>query len=228
MKFFLCVFCFIFLNGINLKAKETKDPNFLNPSTRPKVLPKAQRDRKSWSFEKLEDHYKTLNGTDSFYLTHDVLKRARQEKKWDKVQTYAHVFLDQSSSHKNDWNYGNAIFHSHMALSQVAFNKKDMDKARSHLILASSTPGSPQLSSFGPFNSKLDTDYILALFNAGERESLITFADNCRKFVTTEAHPTSTEEEKKNHDIVQEDNIKRLDRFKSQIIKNTAPDFKDE
>jgi hypothetical protein len=51
---------------------------------------------------------------------------------------------------RRDWNYGNVIHDTHMALGRVALGRGDMVAARHQLLLAGGTPGSPQLNSFGP------------------------------------------------------------------------------
>ena len=52
-----------------------------------------------------------------------------------------------------------------------------MDEAKSHLIKAGNSPGSPQMDTFGP-NMALARDLLLV----GEREVVIEYFRLCRKF----------------------------------------------
>ncbi|HXH37261.1 MAG TPA: hypothetical protein VNN08_01400 [Thermoanaerobaculia bacterium] len=78
---------------------------------------------------------------------------------------------------KRDWNYGNIIHDSHMALGRVALRRGDIANARRELLLAGRTPGSPQLNSFGP-NMSLAAD----LLHAGERGVVVAYFHECSSF----------------------------------------------
>lgn len=140
------------------------------------------------------------------------------------VAFYAPLYLNEAQKNIKNWNYGNAIFEAHLALSHMAFEKNDKSLAREHLIKASETPGSPQLDSFGPFIG-FQTDYFLALAKAGEKESLIKFANNCKNFVNKKNQKKMSPQELKNDQLVRGSIITALDKFIDQIQNGKTPDF---
>ena len=75
------------------------------------------------------------------------------------------------------WLDGEYIFFANMVLGQVAIRNGDMEGAKSYLLISGKTQGSPSLNSFGP-NMSLAKD----LLDAGERDSVLTFFDQCRVF----------------------------------------------
>lgn len=77
----------------------------------------------------------------------------------------------------NYWNYGNAIHIGNVVLGLIALNKNDLESAKSYLILAGKTPGSPQLDTYGP-------NMILAreLLVKGEKDTVIRYFELCRHF----------------------------------------------
>jgi hypothetical protein len=74
--------------------------------------------------------------------------------------------------------YGNAIFYGNMVLGRVVLSRDHkVDSAKSYLLAAGRTRGSPQLNSFGP-NMSLAKDLLLA----GERDTVLEFFTSCRAF----------------------------------------------
>jgi hypothetical protein len=84
-----------------------------------------------------------------FYSLNERVVRAQREEDCSAVQKLAPELLAQTASFKEDWNYGNALFDGNMALGYCAVKSGDLAKAEHHLEAACSTPGSPQLDSFG-------------------------------------------------------------------------------
>ena len=103
-------------------------------------------------------------------------KLAVKASEWDDGLGYAQELLSSSTDPEN-WNYGNAVFFGNMVLGEIALHQGTVDAAKAYLLAAGKTPGSPQLDSFGP-NMSLAKD----LFEAGEREAVLTFFDECRTF----------------------------------------------
>ena len=73
---------------------------------------------------------------------------------------------------KKSWNYGNKIYKHHTSLGRTALRKGNIEEAKMHLHAAGSTPGSPQLNSYGP-------NFVLAreLAEQGEYDAVIAFLD---------------------------------------------------
>ena len=95
-------------------------------------------------------------------------------EEFDKARQWASAMLEDD---RPGWNYGNNLHHGNIVLGKIALAQGDVEGAGSHLLLAGATPGSPQLNSFGP-------DFALAkqLLEAGERETVLQYLDQCAKF----------------------------------------------
>ena len=107
----------------------------------------------------------------------DWSKRAVDRGENDRAARFAHKLLALAKSYPGDWNYGNAIHHGHLVLGRVALAAGDLEAARTELLEAGRTPGSPQLNSFGP-NMRLAND----LLAAGEARAVREYFDLCRNF----------------------------------------------
>ena len=94
-----------------------------------------------------------------------------------RAAAFAHELLELAERYRTDWNYGNAIHKGHLILGRVALRRGDLDAARSELLLAGRTPGSPQLDSFGP-NMTLAKE----LLEAGEKAVVLEYFELCRRF----------------------------------------------
>ena len=75
------------------------------------------------------------------------------------------------------WNRGNQIHHGNLTLGHIALLEGNLDEAKSRLLLAGKTPGSPQLNSFGP-NMALAKE----LLERGESEVVLEYFELCKKF----------------------------------------------
>ena len=175
------------------------------------------------NFEEAEAKYKNSE-SDSFYDLGDVVRFSLEEGKWDKAEHYAKIWLKKAEAFKDNWNYGNAIYYSNMAFSHKAFKKNDLNNAKKYLILASKTPGSPQLDSFGPFNLK-STRNLLDQFAKKDKKATIEFAQNCKKFVSSEPTKKLSDDELKLHERVKIGNLTEIDQFIEQVQKGITPDF---
>jgi len=119
----------------------------------------------------------TVDETHRFYRLADVAEAAFEAGETEKARTYATELLDKAATHRNDWNYGNAIHHGNLILGRIALKSGDLEKAKECLIKAGNTPGSPQLNSFGP-NMTLAKE----LLEKGEREVVIKYFQLCANF----------------------------------------------
>lgn len=192
---------------------------------------RASKEREKWPFEKWEEYYLSLKNKpkplEAFYFLDDLVLRSIDEKRWDKTEVYSNEYLRMTESFKDDWNYGNAIYHGNLGLSHVAFNKKmDSTAAIKYLLAASKTPGSPQLVSFGPFVESATRSLLQDLAKIGQKDTLLEFAENCKKFVTRVYNKELNKEKQAQSAEVEKWNLADLEHFEQQIHKNETPDFK--
>ncbi len=107
-------------------------------------------------------------------LLEGLAKGAYSADRLDKAQHYAELMLQNTEA---GWNYGNRVHHGNLILGRIALREANIDEAKSRLIAAGNTPGSPQLNSFGP-NMALAK----ALLEIGEREVVLEYFKLCSKF----------------------------------------------
>jgi len=94
-----------------------------------------------------------------------------------KAVAYAEELLADAPRYRQDWNYGNAIHDGNLVLGWLAVQQGNLSKAQHYLLDAGSTPGSPQLNSFGP-----DMSLAKALLEKGDRDDVLEYFARCRKF----------------------------------------------
>jgi hypothetical protein len=111
------------------------------------------------------------------YLLVALAKSAFEAGEIERAQAWAVQLLSQGTADSKDWNYGNAIHHGHIILGRIALLSENLGEARKQLIAAGETPGSPQLSSFGP-NMTLAKE----LLEKGERDTVIRYFQLCANF----------------------------------------------
>lgn len=114
-----------------------------------------------------------LAGEKRFYDLADLAKTAVDADELEKAQTYARELLRAAPNYPKDWNYGNAIYYGNFVIGRVALRQGNIPVARQYLLNASTTPGSPQLNSFGPnmtlakeLLEKQQADVVLQFFSA--------------------------------------------------------------
>jgi hypothetical protein len=123
------------------------------------------------------------DGLDRFYTLARVAVAAFDASDYAKAETYAYELVALAPQYRedrsyHDRSYGEAIFYGNMVLGRVAVRRDyNIPKAKAALIASGQTPGSPILNSFGP-NMNLAKD----LLEAGERETVLQFFDQCRAF----------------------------------------------
>jgi hypothetical protein len=139
---------------------------------------------KNYSYTRLPDNEKAeielKNAKDEqtrFYALNDAAKTSFGAKDYKKSEQYANELLNLAKKYPKDWNYGNAYYDAHMVLGRLALLNNDMKAAKEHLSLSASTPGSPQLDSFGP-NLSLAND----LLEKGQKDAVIEFLIQCKRF----------------------------------------------
>lgn len=142
-----------------------------------------------------------------YYLLSDLVKKYASTNLTgelaDDAKKSADALLASNEKFKKNWNYGNAIHHSHLVLGRLSLMAGKVEEAMKELKLAGQTPGSPQLDSFGP-NMTLAKE----LLEKGEKAAVLEYFEDCTRFWKTEfATPTIAD-------------------WKAAIAQGKAPDFK--
>lgn len=90
---------------------------------------------------------------------------------------HAEELADLAPKYKENWNYGNAIHDANVVLGRIAVREGNIEAAKSYLVEAGRSPGSPQMNSFGP-NVSLARD----LLEKGETEVVVAYFEACKTF----------------------------------------------
>ena len=131
------------------------------------------------------------------YLLKDLGASAFHAGNIEKAAAYAEEMLEENVE---DWNYGNRIHYGNLTLGRIALLEGNIEEAKSRLVAAGETPGSPQLNSFGP-----DMTLAQELLEHGEAEVVLEYLSLCLKFWELDRGD--------------------LERWIAQIKDGTTPDF---
>jgi hypothetical protein len=137
----------------------------------PQTLPARER------LTKLEAQSADATGLQLFYQLAPLAKAAFDAGDLVKARSYADQLLAMAPQFPKNWNYGNAIFFSHMVLGRVDLAQGNTVLAENHLLQSAQTPGSPQLDSFGP-NTSLAKD----LLEKGDTAPVLQYFTLIQKF----------------------------------------------
>lgn len=116
-----------------------------------------------------------------YYHLNEWARDAYYKKQYEAAEALAIELLQLSETLPRTWNYGNAVHGGYQALGLVALARGDVEQAKTYLLKAGSTPGSPQLNSYGP-------RMILAreLLKLGEKDTVRKYLKSVEKFMTRE------------------------------------------
>lgn len=120
---------------------------------------------------------KAATDQDRFYALNDAAKESFEVGKIDDATKYATELLTLAKKFHGDWNYGNAIQDGNVVLGRIAVTEGKIDDAKTFLLAAGKSPGSPQMDSFGP-NMSLARDLLLK----GEKDVVLEYFSLCSKF----------------------------------------------
>ena len=115
--------------------------------------------------------------TKEFIELGQQMLRSFQIGKTEEAKQLAFTYLKIAESKKENWNYGNAIHQANIILGKIALQEGLTEEAKEYLKAAGSTPGSPQLNSFGP-----NMSLAKALIELGETEAAIEFIDSSKQY----------------------------------------------
>jgi hypothetical protein len=114
---------------------------------------------------------------DRFYALGAAAKVSFNAGHAEQAKWLAEELQNMLSDFQTDWNYGNAIHDVNVVLGRLAVSEGRIEAAKAHLMAAGKTPGSPQLSTFGP-NMSLARD----LLRQGEKDAVLKYFKLCAKF----------------------------------------------
>jgi hypothetical protein len=112
-----------------------------------------------------------------FYRMTQTVQTAFLDGDLAKAESTSVWLLKEAESWKENWNYGNAVHAANLTLGRVALAQGEMAEAKTFLLKAGATPGSPQLNSFGP-----DMNLARDLLKQGEKETVLRYFDLCEVF----------------------------------------------
>lgn len=113
----------------------------------------------------------------SFLMRGSQMLRAFSLLEANTVHHLAQEYLRDAEHNRHCKNYGNAIHQANTVLGLIALEEERVDQAESYLEASALTPGSAQLTAFGP-------NMLLAqkLLERGRRGAVLRYLDHCGKF----------------------------------------------
>jgi len=126
------------------------------------------------AFQQYEQAYNLSDEEGKDALLSYLAKTAFAAHRMEDAKKYARQMLGNQTP---GWNLGNRIHNGHLVLGRIALAAGDIDEAKSQLILAGKTCGSPQLDSFGP-NMLLAKE----LLERGETAVVLEYFELCKTF----------------------------------------------
>jgi hypothetical protein len=112
-----------------------------------------------------------------FDALEDLARNAFDAGHLYEADVLAAELVEHAPHYAQDWNHGNALHHGNLVRGRVALARGDVAEAKRRLLAAGSTPGSPQLDSFGP-NMALAHE----LLERGERDVVLQYLQLCKRF----------------------------------------------
>ena len=162
--------------------------------------PEAIQEAAEKALEIYENAYAVANKIGKDYLLEALGKTSLEANQIKKAREYAETML--KITHRGAA-FGNRIHHGNVILGRIALREGNVEEAKNRLIAAGTTPGSPQLNSFGP-NMALAKE----LLEKGERDVVGKYFFLCSNFW--------------NSDRAQA----KMDQWWDQIKEGKIPDFR--
>jgi TonB family protein len=176
----------LFFDLRNPKGGRSRAPNFEEQEAADRRLMDLERQLPRSPEQKLADLEQDSGGGDAMRRFYALNRMAKAALDCDaagaaaKAAAYAEELLAAAPQHPSDWNYGNALHDGHTVLGRLALRQGDVARAREQLLASASTPGSPQLRSFGP------TMWLAKeLLDKGEKDAVLEYLTLCRSFWPT-------------------------------------------
>ena len=140
--------------------------------------PKAIQQAAEKALEIYEKAHAIADKIGKDFLLEELGKTAFEANQIDKARQYAETML--KITHRG-WAFGDRIHHGNLILGRIALREGNVEEAKNRLIAAGTTPGSPQLDSFGP-------NMVLAkeLLEKGERDIVGKYFLLCSNFWDSE------------------------------------------
>ncbi|MEP3897397.1 MAG: RNA polymerase subunit sigma-24 [Rhodopirellula bahusiensis] len=126
------------------------------------------------SFGEFQSAYRLSGPMEQEFLLQSLAKVAFEAGDIDAAATYAKEMLQVAESGRNR---GNHLHHGNLILGRVALFNGDVEEAKSYLLRAGQTPGSPQLKSFGP-----NMGLAKALLEVGQKNVVLEYFELCEEF----------------------------------------------
>ena len=168
-KLFLLTFLISII--LNSSCAISKEQQFIDDLQN---IAKVENDRER--YVKFLELYEKSNEYEQFSLLPFISKDAILINDLTSAQKYASLLLRLAEKYKNDWNYGNAVHDGNIVIGKVILESGDIEKATYHLLEAGKSPGSPQISAFGP-----SMMLAFSLLEAGESKTVIQYLQSCKK-----------------------------------------------
>lgn len=162
--------------------------------------PEAIRHAAMKALEIYEKAYEVAHKVGKDYLLADLGKTAFDANQIEKARQYAQTAL--KITHRG-WAFGNRIHDGNLILGRIALREGNLEEAKNRLIAAGTSPGAPNLNTFGP-NMTLAKELLVR----GEQDVVFKYFLLCSRFWDSERAQ------------------KKMSRWQDQIKAGQIPDFR--
>ena len=118
-----------------------------------------------------------VSDTDRFYAAPSASMAAYMLGEQDLARQLADEAIALAKTHRENWNYGNAIHYGHTVLGLLRLQDHEVERAVAELRESGETTGSPQLNSFGP-----TMHLARELLRHGQFDAVVLYFQQCRSF----------------------------------------------
>lgn len=116
-------------------------------------------------------------GLARFYKLGALIESQYNQHDYTNVEVLSTEYLQLAPTYRGNWNYGNAIHDGNRYLGLISLQKGSIEDAVLYLRKAATSPGSPQLDSFGP-----ELDLANSLLQQGKREDVKAYLNSIKSF----------------------------------------------
>lgn len=152
------------------------------------------------ALEIYEKAYAVASKVGKDFLLSDLGQTAFEANQISKARQYAEAMLKITHGGSA---FGDRIHHGHLILGRIALQEGNVEEAKNRLIAAGTTPGAPNLNSFGP-NMALAKE----LLEKGERDVVKKYFFLCSRFWDSERAQA------------------KMSQWAAQIAEGKIPDFR--
>ncbi len=147
--------------------------------------------------------------SERFHSIENEIHAAYGRAEFDHVVSLCHEYLELAEQNQDSFHWGNAVHNGNQYLGLVAIRREQIEEAKTYLLAAGRSVGSPQLNSHGPL-MRLAHELLFR----GERDVVIQYLNLVSKWWSS--GPVFSPQEHRA-------TLKKINRWKHEIRRGRVP-----